>query len=357
MGSISAERTVTGWAARDPSGVLSPFTYKLRPTGAEDVVIKVLYCGVCHTDIHQTKNHLGMSNYPMVPGHEVVGEVTEVGAEVSRFRVGDLVGSGCIVGCCRQCGSCKANIEQYCNKKIWSYNDVNPDGTPTMGGFASAMVVDQKFVVKIPAGLAPEQAAPLLCAGVTVYSPLRYFGLTDSGLRGGILGLGGVGHMGVKIAKAMGHHVTVISSSDKKRTEAIEHLGADAYLVSSDEAQMATALDSLDYIIDTVPVFHPLEPYLSLLKVNGKLILMGVINQPLQFVSPMVMLGRKTITGSFIGSMDETQEVLDFCEKKGLTSMIEMVKMDQVNEALERLERNDVRYRFVVDVAGSNLDA
>ncbi|OAY67854.1 putative cinnamyl alcohol dehydrogenase, partial [Ananas comosus] len=230
-----------------------------------------------------------------------------------------------------------------------------------------------RFVVKIPAGLAPEQAAPLLCAGVTVYSPLKHFGLMQGGLRGGIMGLGGVGHMGVKIAKAMGHHVTVISSSDKKRAEATDHLGADAYIVSSDGAQMGAVADSLDYIIDTVPVFHPLEPYLSLLKVNGKLILMGVINQPLQFVTPLVMLAsprshsivpltviairRKTITGTFIGSMEETHEMLQFCEKKGLTSMIEIVKMDQVNEALERLERNDVRYRFVVDVANSNLDA
>ncbi|KAJ6836632.1 putative cinnamyl alcohol dehydrogenase [Iris pallida] len=354
---IGSEKTVTGWAARDASGVLSPYTYTLRNTGPEDVVIKVLYCGICHTDIHQTKNHLGMSNYPMVPGHEVVGEVVEVGSEVKRFTVGETVGAGCIVGSCRECGPCKSNIEQYCNKRIWSYNDVYTDGNPTQGGFASAMIVDHKFVVKIPAGLAPEQAAPLLCAGVTVYSPLKHFGLAESGLRGGILGLGGVGHMGVKIAKAMGHHVTVISSSDKKRTEAMEHLGADAYLVSGDREAMAGALDSLDYIIDTVPVFHPLEPYLSLLKVHGKLILMGVINQPLQFVSPMVMLGRKTISGSFIGSIEETQEMLEFCEKRGLTSMIEMVKMEGVNEALERLERNDVRYRFVIDVAGSQLDA
>ncbi|XP_073001245.1 cinnamyl alcohol dehydrogenase 2-like [Typha latifolia] len=356
MGSLASERTVTGWAAKDPSGILSPYTYTLRKTGPEDVVIKVLYCGVCHTDIHQTKNHLGMSNYPMVPGHEVVGEVEEVGSQVSKVQVGEIVGSGVIVGCCRECTSCKSNIEQYCNKKIWSYNDVYTDGNPTQGGFASAMVVDQKFVVKIPSGLAPEQAAPLLCAGVTVYSPLKHFGLMETGLRGAILGLGGVGHMGVKIAKSMGHHVTIISSSNKKRAEAIDHLGADEYLLSSDETQMATAVDSLDYIIDTVPVFHPLEPYLSLLKVDGKLILMGVINQPLQFVSPMVMLGRKSITGTFIGSMEETQEMLYFCEKKGLTSMIEVVKMEQVNEAFERLERNDVRYRFVVDVAGSKLD-
>ncbi|CAN6237380.1 unnamed protein product [Urochloa humidicola] len=356
MGSLASERTVVGWAARDATGHLSPYTYTVRQTGPEDVVVKVLYCGICHTDIHQAKNHLGASKYPMVPGHEVVGEVVEVGPEVTKHSVGDVVGVGVIVGCCRECRPCKANVEQYCNKRIWSYNDVYTDGRPTQGGFASTMVVDQKFVVRIPAGLAPEQAAPLLCAGVTVYSPLKHFGLTAPGLRGGILGLGGVGHMGVKVAKAMGHHVTVISSSSKKRGEAMDHLGADAYLVSSDAESMASAADSLDYIIDTVPAHHPLEPYLALLKMDGKHVLLGVIGEPLSFVSPMVMLGRKSVTGSFIGSVDEAEEVLRFCVDKGLTSQIEVVKMGYVNEALERLERNDVRYRFVIDVAGSNIE-
>ncbi|CAA2964372.1 cinnamyl alcohol dehydrogenase 1 [Olea europaea subsp. europaea] len=297
-----------------------------------------------------------MSNYPMVPGHEVVGEVVEVGSGVTKFTAGDIVGVGCIVGCCGNCQPCKSEIEQYCNKKIWSYNDVYTDGKPTQGGFADAMVVNQNFVVKIPEGMAAEQAAPLLCAGVTVYSPLNHFGLKKSGLRGGILGLGGVGHMGVKIAKAMGHHVTVISSSMKKKEEALDHLGADDYLVSSDSTRMQELVDSLDYIIDTIPVFHPLVPYLSLLKVDGKLILMGVINTPLEFITPLVMLGRKSITGSFVGSMKETEEMLEFCKEKGITSTIEVVKMDYINTALERLEKNDVRYRFVVDVAGSKLD-
>ncbi|CAN1134486.1 Probable cinnamyl alcohol dehydrogenase [Linum perenne] len=355
MGSLEKGRTVVGWAATDPSGVLAPQTFTLRNTGAEDVFIKVMCCGICHTDIHQIKNHLGMSRYPMVPGHEMVGEVLEVGSEVTKFKTGDIVGVGLLVGCCRSCSACDSDIEQYCNKKIWSYNDVYTDGNPTQGGFAESMVVDQKFVVKIPEGMSPEQAAPLLCAGVTIYSPLNHFGLKKSGLRGGILGLGGVGHMGVKIAKAMGHHVTVISSSDKKKVEALDHLGADNYLVSSDSATMEQAADSFDYIIDTVPVNHPLEPYLSLLKVDGKLILMGVINTPLQFISPMVMLGRKVITGSFIGSMKETEEMLEFCKDEGLSSMIEVIKMDYVNTAFERLEKNDVRYRFVVDVAGSDL--
>lgn len=286
----------------------------------------------------------------------MVGEVVEVGSNVAKFNVGDTVGVGVLVGCCRSCRPCNQDIEQYCNNRIWSYNDVYSDGKPTQGGFATSMIVDQKFVVKIPDGMSPEQAAPLLCAGLTVYSPLNHFGLKQSGLRGGILGLGGVGHMGVKIAKAMGHHITVISSSDRKKEEALEHLGADEYLVSSDTTRMQEAADSLDYIIDTIPVFHPLEPYISLLKLDGKLILMGVINTPMQFITPMVMLGRKTITGSFIGSMKETEEVLEFCKEKGLTSQIEVVKMDYVNTAMERLEKNDVRYRFVVDVAGSKID-
>lgn len=356
MGSQGTERVITGWAARDPSGLLSPYSYSLRETGAEDVYIKVVCCGICHTDLHQAKNDLGMSRYPMVPGHEVVGEVVEVGSDVTKYKVGDKVGVGVIVGCCRNCNPCKMEEEQYCNKKIWSYNDVYTDGIPTHGGFSTNMIVHQKFVVKIPDGMALEQAAPLLCAGVTVYSPMKHFGLNKSGLRGGILGLGGVGHMGVKIAKAMGHHVTVISSSDKKKTEALDHLGADEYVVSSNVEKMNELADSLDYVIDTIPVHHPLEPYLPLLKLNGKLILNGVINTPLQFLTPMVMLGRKSITGSFIGSMKETEEMLEFCKDKGVTSQIEVVKMDYINQAFERLEKNDVRYRFVVDVAGSNLE-
>ncbi|CAH2076893.1 unnamed protein product [Thlaspi arvense] len=311
-----------------------------------------------------------MSNYPMVPGHEVVGEVVEVGSGVSKFTAGDIVGVGCLVGCCGGCSPCERDLEQYCPKKIWSYNDVYFDGQPTQGGFARATVVHQKlgyvwlkgqfvfrFVVKIPEGMAVEQAAPLLCAGVTVYSPLNHFGLKRPGLRGGILGLGGVGHMGVKIAKAMGHHVTVISSSNKKREEALQDLGADDYVIGSDQSKMNELADSMDYIIDTVPVHHALEPYLSLLRLDGKLILMGVISNPLQFLTPMVMLGRKVITGSFIGSMKETEEMLEFCKEKGLSSIIEVVKMDYVNTAFERLEKNDVRYRFVVDVEGSKLEA
>ncbi|XP_047321785.1 probable cinnamyl alcohol dehydrogenase 1 [Impatiens glandulifera] len=348
-----AERTTTGWAVRDSSGVLAPYSYTLRKTGVEDVYIKVLYCGICHTDLHQAKNDFGMTNYPMVPGHEVVGQVLEVGSNVTKYHTGQIIGVGYIIDCCRQCKPCITEEEQYCKKKILTFNDFHPDGTPTRGGFSHHMVVDQKFVVKIPDGMEGYQVAPLLCAGVTVYSPLSHFGLKKSGLRGGIAGLGGLGHMGVKIAKALGHHVTVISSSEKKRQEAIEHLGADDYLVSSDTTRLKEAAESLDYIIDTVPAFHQIHPYLSLLAHDGKLILIGVVGKPLEFYSPHLISERKSIVGTLVGSMKEAEEMLELCKEKDVTSMVEVVKLDYVNTALERLEKNDVRYRFVIDVAGS----
>ncbi|XP_068655223.1 cinnamyl alcohol dehydrogenase 1-like [Aristolochia californica] len=356
MGTNQKERRVAGLAARDTTGILFPYTFYIRQTGPDDVAFKVLYCGIDHTDLHQMRNEIHMTNYPLVPGHEVVGVVVELGSEVTKFRVGQLVGVGCIVGSCGECSSCNFNLEQYCNSRIFTYNGVYKDGKPTQGGYSSAMVVHHKFVVSIPENLAPEQAAPLLCAGVTAYSPLkRYFG-SQRGLRGGILGLGGVGHLGVLIARAMGHHVTVISSSEKKKQEALEHLKADAFIVSSDSDQMAEASESLDYILDTVPAVHPIDSYLSLLKVEGKIMLVGVAPKPLQFESTAVILGRKTITGSFIGSMKETQELLELWAEQGLRSMIETVKADYVNKAMERMVRNDVRYRFVLDVAGSNLE-
>ncbi|XP_068641464.1 probable cinnamyl alcohol dehydrogenase [Aristolochia californica] len=354
MGSLDGEISITGWAAKDSSGILSPYSYSLRKTGPEDVFIKVLYCGICHTDIHQAKNEVGFSKYPLVPGHEVIGEVVEVGSEVTRFRIGETVGVGGIVGCCGACEPCNSDSEQYCRKKIWSYNDVYLDGKTTQGGFAPNMVVSHKFVVKIPDGLPPAEAAPLFCAGLTVYSLMKNFGLNKPGLKGGIVGLGGLGHLGVKFAKAMGHHVTVISSSDKKREEAIKHLGADDYMISSDRSGIQAATDSLNYILDTLPVHHPLEPYISLLKLDGKLILTGgFISSPMQFFVSMLNMGRKSIHGSLMGSIAETEEMLEFCEKKGVTSSIELVKMDQVNNAFERMEKGDVKYRFVVDVAGS----
>ncbi|KAF5752866.1 cinnamyl alcohol dehydrogenase 1 [Tripterygium wilfordii] len=301
-------RSVVGWAARDPSGLLSPYHFSLRETGPEEVLFKILFCGIDHTDLHQCRNQIHSANYPLVPGHEVVGEVVEVGSEVKKFKVGDIVGVG-IIGCCGNCLSCKSNMEQYCNKRILTYNDTYKDGTPTQGGFSSAMVAHQNFVLRIPEKLAPEQAVPLLCAGVTAFSPLKPF-------------------------------------SD---------CGADVFLVSSNEAEMQRATSSLDYILDTIPAVHPMEPYLSLLKVDGKIILVGAVAKPQQFSSLDLILGKKTICGSLIGSIGETQELLDFWAEKGLKSMIEVVKMDYVNKAFERMECNDVRYRFVLDIASSDL--
>lgn len=348
-------RKVIGWAARDSSGHLSPYSFTLRETGPEDVMFKVLYCGVDHSDLHQIKDEVHPANYPLVAGHEVVGGIMELGSEVKKLKIGELVGVGCIVGSCGDCLLCKSNMENYCNNRIFTYNGIYKDGRPTQGGYSSAMVVHHRFVVKIPKKLAPEQAAPLLCAGVTAYSPLKQFMNSDKVLKAGILGLGGVGHLGVLIAKAMGHHVTVLSSSDKKRAEALEHLGADAFVVSSNAADMEAAANSLDFILDTVPAVHSLDSYLPLLKVNGKLIFLGVAPKHLEFNNTELILGKKVLTGSFIGSMEETQEILNFWAEKELTSMIEIVKMDYINKAFKRMEKNDVRYRFVVDVAGSNL--
>lgn len=346
---------VVGWAAKDKSGVMERFEYTLRETGAEDVAIKVLYCGICHSDLHQLQDDFGMSHYPMVAGHEVTGIVLEVGKNVSRLKQGDRVGVGCIVGACGSCDSCNQDMEQYCNQRKWTFNDVYYDGNPTYGGFASKMVVNQKFVVRIPDNLPLDVAAPLLCAGITVYSPMKFFGMTEAGKRCGVMGLGGVGHMAVKFAKAFGLHVTVISSSPKKEKEAREVLGADAFLVTSNEQQMKEAEQTLDYILDTVPAVHPLEPYLSLLRMNGKIVVLGVVPAPLQFITSVLILGRRSIGGSFIGGIKETQDMLDFASKKGIGCMIEVVSMTSINEAMQRLEKNDVRYRFVVDVGNCPL--
>ncbi|KAK3004713.1 hypothetical protein RJ639_018921 [Escallonia herrerae] len=329
-----------------------------RKTCPEDVVLRVLFCGIDHTDLHQMRSEIHTTSYPLVPAcvyvsyddqiantqwHEVVGEVVELGSNASKFAVGDTVGVGCIVGSCGECSSCKSSIENYCSNRIFTYNDIYKDGRPTQGGFSSAMVVHQK----IPEKLAPEQAAPLLCAGVTAYSPLKQFIGSETALKAGTLGLGGVGHL-----EAMGHHVTVISSSE----EALKHLGADAFLVSSNPAETEGASNSIDYILDTVPAGHPLQAYVSVLKIEGKIFILGAAPKPLEFDANDMILGKKTITGSFIGSMHKTEEILEFWEEKGLKTMIEVVKMDYVNKAFERMERNDVRYRFVLDVAGSNLD-
>ncbi|KAK9163432.1 hypothetical protein Syun_004334 [Stephania yunnanensis] len=342
-----------GWAARDTSGVLSPFEFSRRKTGEEDVAFKVIYCGICHSDIHSSKNEWGISMYPLLPGHEIIGEVTEVGSKVTKFKVGDKVGVGCLVGSCHACDNCKNDLESYCPKLIFAYNGIYHDGTVTYGGYSNFMVSNEHFVLRIPEGLPLDAAAPLLCAGITVFSPLKFYGLAEPSTSVGVVGLGGVGHLAVKFAKAFGAKVTVISTTPAKEKEAIEHLGADAFIVSNNPQQMRAAMGTMDGIIDTVSAVHPLLPLIGLLKFQGKLILVGAPDKPLELPVLPLIFGRKIVAASCIGGIKETQEMLDFAAKRNITADIEVVSMDYVNTALERLAKGDVRYRFVIDVANT----
>ncbi|XP_044489110.1 8-hydroxygeraniol dehydrogenase-like [Mangifera indica] len=345
-----------GWAATDPSGHLSPFKFSRRETGDEDVRFKVLYCGICHSDLHSIKNEWGNSTYPLLPGHEIVGVVTEVGSKVKKVKVGDKVGVGCMVGACHSCESCVNNLENYCSKMLFTYNSIYTDGTIIYGGYSDHMVANQRYIVVFPDGMPLDAGAPLLCAGITVYSPLKYFGLAEPGKHIGVVGLGGLGHVAVKFAKAFGAKVTVISTSPSKMKEALEHLGADSFLVSRDPEKMQAATGTLDGIIDTVSAVHPIMPLLSLLNSNGKLIMLGAPEKPLELPVFSLLMGRKTVAGSIIGGMKETQEMIDFAAKHNITADIEVIPMDYVNKAMERLAKADVRYRFVIDI-GNTLAA
>ncbi|KAI5576594.1 hypothetical protein BDE02_09G054500 [Populus trichocarpa] len=297
-----------GWAARDQSGVLSPFKFSRRSTGEKDVRLKVLFCGICHTDLHMAKNEWGNSTYPLVPGHEIVGQVTGVGSKVEKFRVGDKVGVAGMIGSCHSCDSCSNNLENYCSEVIITYGAKYLDGTTTYGGYSDIMVVDEHFVVHIPDNLSLDAAAPLLCAGITVYSPLRFYGLDKPGMHVGVVGLGGLGHVAVKFAKAMGVKVTVISTSPNKKQEALEHLGADSFLVSRDQDQMQAAMGTMDGVIDTVSAMHPILPLIILLKTQGKLVLVGAPAKPLELPVFPLIVGRKIVGGSAGGGMQETRD-------------------------------------------------
>ncbi|KAK4843612.1 hypothetical protein QYF36_010567 [Acer negundo] len=342
-----------GWAARDSSGVLSPFNFSRRETGEKDVSFKVMYCGICHSDLHMLKNEWGNSAYPLVPGHEIAGVVTEVGSKVEKFKVGDKVGVGCLVGSCHSCDNCANNLENYCPKMLLTYGAKYYDGTITYGGYSDTMVADEHFVVSIPDNLPLDAGAPLLCAGITVYSPMKYYGLDKPGLHVGVVGLGGLGHVAVKFAKAMGVKVTVISTSPNKKKEAIENLGADSFLVSRNQDEMLPAMGTLDGIIDTVSASHPVLPLLGLLKTNGKLVLVGAPEKPLELPVFPLLFGRKIVAGSAIGGMKETQEMINFAAKHNITADIEVIPVDYVNTALERLMKADVKYRFVIDIANT----
>ncbi|KAL3613581.1 Geraniol dehydrogenase 1 [Castilleja foliolosa] len=322
-------------------------------TGERDVQFKVLYCGVCHSDLHMVKNEWGFTQYPIVPGHEIVGEVTEVGSKVEKFKVGDKVGVGCLVGSCRQCDQCTNDLENYCSKQVQTYSMPYIDGTITYGGYSDLMVADEHFVIRWPDNFPLDIGAPLLCAGITTYSPLRYFGLDKPGLHVGVVGLGGLGHVAVKFAKAFGTKVTVISTSLSKKKEAIANLGADEFLVSSDPQQMQAAAGTLDGIIDTVSAVHPIVPLVTLLKPHGKLILVGAPEKPLELHALPMIMGRRSISGSGIGGIKETQEMIDFAAKHNILPDVEMIPIDYVNTAMERLLKSDVKYRFVIDIAKS----
>ncbi|KAJ0987254.1 hypothetical protein J5N97_005610 [Dioscorea zingiberensis] len=350
---MEQQQPAFGWAARDSSGVLSPFNFTRRSNGDEDVTLKVLYCGICHTDLGIIKNEYGNAMYPVVPGHEIVGIVTEVGSKIQKFKIGDKVGVGFLISSCTSCDSCKQDFENYCPKIVPTSNGIYHDGGLTYGGFSNLLVANERFVVRLPDNLPLEKVAPLLCAGVTVYTPMKYSGLNEPGKHLGVVGLGGLGHVAVKFGKAHGMKVTVISTSSSKEKEAIEQLGADAFIVSRNPEQMKAAMSTMDGIIDTVSASHLVMPLIYLLKPHGKLIMLGVVVKPLEVpVYSLIQAGR-TISGSCVGGMKDTQEMLDFAGQHNVTADVEVIGMDYVNTAMERLAKGDVRYRFVVDVANT----
>jgi uncharacterized zinc-type alcohol dehydrogenase-like protein len=319
--------------------------------GEHDVQIEILFCGVCHSDVHTVRNEWQGTTYPCVPGHEIVGRVTKVGAKVRKFKTGDIAGVGCLVDSCRTCASCEEHLEQFCeNGAIFTYN--SPDkhsGGVTYGGYSESIVVDEAFVLRIPGNLDLAGTAPLLCAGITTYSPLRHHGV-GPGQKVGIVGLGGLGHMGVKLAKAMGAHVVVFTTSQSKVEDALR-LGADEVALSKDDSAMKAHLNSFHFILDTVGAKHDINAYLTLLRRDGNLTQVGVASEPLEVDVTNLIFGRRNFSGSLIGGLKETQEMLDFCGKHHITSDIELIPIQQVNEAYDRLVKGDVKYRFVIDMA------
>ena len=341
-----------GYAAVSPKSPLAPYRFERREPGQHDVQIDILYCGVCHSDLHTARNEWGNTIYPTVPGHEIVGRVSKVGAQVQQFKPGQLVGVGCMVDSCQTCASCAEGLEQYCeNGFVGTYNGPEKQtGGVTYGGYANNIVVHEKFVLRISDKLDPAAAAPLLCAGITTYSPLRHWKV-GKGHKVGIVGLGGLGHMGVKLAHAMGAHVVLFTTSPGKVADALK-LGADEVVISKDEAQMAQHANSFDFILNTVAAPHNLDAFLSLLKRDGTMTLVGAPETP--HPSPTVfnlILQRRKLAGSLIGGIKETQEMLDFCAEHGITSDIELIKIDEVNQAYERMLKSDVKYRFVIDMS------
>jgi alcohol dehydrogenase (NADP+) len=342
-----------GFATNGPEAKFEPFEFVRRQVGPNDILIDIQFCGICHSDIHQAKDEwhdLMPAMYPMVPGHEIVGRVSQVGAEVTKFKEGDTAGIGCFVDSCRECPSCQAGIEQYCFKlAAYTYNGTEMDRvTPTYGGYSDKYVIDENYAVKVNAQGDLSGVAPLLCAGITTYSPLKRFNV-GPGHRVGVVGLGGLGHMGVKIARAMGAQVTVFSTSPGKESDA-RSLGATDFVVTRDPEAMAPLAGTFNLILDTVSANHDLNPYIACLGVNGVLVVVGMPEQPNTIHQASLIMGNKAIAGSLIGGIPETQEMLDFCAANDITADVEVISPDRIEEAYDRTLKSDVRYRFVVDM-------
>lgn len=338
------------YAAQKAGDTLAPFNFERREPGACDVAIEILYCGICHTDIHLVNNDWGFSMYPMVPGHEIVGRVTAVGNHVKKFKAGDIAGVGCLVDSCRECDSCNEGLEQYCeNGFVLTYSSFEKDGKIiTQGGYSSNIVVDERFVLKISDKLLPEKAAPLLCAGITTYSPLKYWKV-GKGHKVAVVGLGGLGHMAIKFAVSFGADVTVLSTSPNKKEDAL-NLGAHNFVISADAEQLKTVNGKFDFIVDTLSAPHDYNAYIALLKTSGVLICVGLPVEPMHVPAFNIVFTRKCIAGSLIGGLSETQEMLDYCAENNITADVEVIPVQQINEAFKRILKADIKYRFVIDM-------
>jgi uncharacterized zinc-type alcohol dehydrogenase-like protein len=346
-----ATTTVKAYGATASTEDLKPLDIQRRAVGTDDVQIDITYSGVCHSDIHTARNEWHGSTYPVVPGHEIIGRVVAVGTGVNKYKVGDLVGVGCMVDSCQTCSSCQQDLEQFCESgATFTYNspDKHIDGAQTYGGYSTSVVVDEKFVLRIPENLDEAATAPLLCAGVTTWSPLRHWNV-KKGDKVGVVGLGGLGHMGVKFANALGAHVVMITTSPEKGKDATR-LGAHEVLISKEEDDMKKHQGSFDFILNTIPVGHEMDPYLGLLKIDATMVLVGAVEPLKPFHGGNLIMGRKRIAGSLIGGIKETQEMLDFCGEHNITSDIELINMQDINTAYDRVTSNDVKYRFVIDM-------
>lgn len=343
-----------GIATQGAAEKLSPFSFERRDPRENDVVIDILYCGICHSDIHTARGEWAGTRYPLVPGHEIVGRVSKIGDKITKFKIGDLVGVGCLVDSCRKCNSCGEGLEQYCeNGFVGTYNGFDKIGGTshklTFGGYSNVITVDERFVLTIPQNLDPAAAAPLLCAGITTYSPLKHWKV-GAGQKVGIIGLGGLGHMGVKIAHAMKAKVVMITTSPEKAKDA-QKLGADEVLISKDAAAMKAAQNSFDFLLNTIPVGHDVDPYMNLLKRDGTMVIVGAVEALTKVNAMPFIFRRRNMAGSLIGGLPETQEMLNFCGEHNIVCDIKKINADEINEAYDRTVKGDVKYRFVIDIA------